>query len=270
MGYFYPQNPGIGGLDELTPAEEAFLTSLAASVGTTNKLAKWISSNTLGDSLLSDNGTVITSSASIIMPNSFYIGAGASATGEEAVAYGKSANAANDFALAFGSGAFANGYQSTAFGNGASAIGDRTVAIGGGASADGDDSIVAGNGANTSQANSIAFGELATCEGIDSLAIGNNTYSGHNDAIAIGRLATTTAANQFMIGSATANLNTIINGTLSLPGSLKWLGYVSNAGVPTTTQLPADKDVAMHKNTSTGTISLAYNDGGTIRTVALA
>lgn len=29
MSYFYPQNPGIGGLDELTPAEEAFLTSLA-------------------------------------------------------------------------------------------------------------------------------------------------------------------------------------------------------------------------------------------------
>lgn len=29
MSYFDPQNPGIGGLDELTPAEELFLTSLA-------------------------------------------------------------------------------------------------------------------------------------------------------------------------------------------------------------------------------------------------
>lgn len=29
MSFFYPQNPGIGGLDELTPAEEVFLTSLA-------------------------------------------------------------------------------------------------------------------------------------------------------------------------------------------------------------------------------------------------
>lgn len=29
MSYFSPQNPGIGGLEELTPAEEAFLTSFA-------------------------------------------------------------------------------------------------------------------------------------------------------------------------------------------------------------------------------------------------
>lgn len=29
MSYFNPQNPGIGGLDELTNAEEVFLTSLA-------------------------------------------------------------------------------------------------------------------------------------------------------------------------------------------------------------------------------------------------
>jgi hypothetical protein len=29
MGFFQPQNPGPGGLDELTNAEEAFLTSLA-------------------------------------------------------------------------------------------------------------------------------------------------------------------------------------------------------------------------------------------------
>ena len=29
MSFFQPQNPGIGGLDELTPAEEIFLTSFA-------------------------------------------------------------------------------------------------------------------------------------------------------------------------------------------------------------------------------------------------
>ena len=29
MSFFAPQNPGIGGLDELTNAEEAFLTTLA-------------------------------------------------------------------------------------------------------------------------------------------------------------------------------------------------------------------------------------------------
>jgi hypothetical protein len=57
---------------------------------------------------------------------------------------------------------------------------------------------------------------------------------------------------------------------LTSNGSLRLLGYTSSAAAPTTTELPADKDVAIHKDTNTGNVYLAYNDGGaTIKSVQL-
>ena len=44
----------------------------------------------------------------------------------------------------------------------------------------------------------------------------------------------------------------------------------TDPGVPTTTQFPADKDWGIYKNTTSGVVSLVYNDGGVIKTVALA
>lgn len=41
MSYFDPQNPGISGLDELTDAEEIFLTTLAGLVGDENDVLTW-------------------------------------------------------------------------------------------------------------------------------------------------------------------------------------------------------------------------------------
>lgn len=46
--------------------------------------------------------------------------------------------------------------------------------------------------------------------------------------------------------------------------------FASSAGAPTTTEFPTSGDWGLHKNTGTGTVSLVYNDGGTIKTVALA
>lgn len=45
-------------------------------------------------------------------------------------------------------------------------------------------------------------------------------------------------------------------------------GYSESGSNPTTTQLPADGDFGVHKNTSSGTVFLAFNDAGTIRTIA--
>ena len=44
----------------------------------------------------------------------------------------------------------------------------------------------------------------------------------------------------------------------------------SAAGVATTTQLPNSGECCVHKNTTTGFVHLAYNDGGTIKSVQLA
>ena len=47
-------------------------------------------------------------------------------------------------------------------------------------------------------------------------------------------------------------------------------GYTSTAADPTTTDLPTAGDYGIHKNTTSGTVYLAFNDGGTIKKVALA
>lgn len=44
----------------------------------------------------------------------------------------------------------------------------------------------------------------------------------------------------------------------------------SAAGPATTAQLPTAGECCLHKNTLTGVVSLAYNDGGTIKIIALA
>jgi hypothetical protein len=62
---------------------------------------------------------------------------------------------------------------------------------------------------------------------------------------------------------------TEITADLILKNNLKHLGYTSSAAAPTVTELPADKDHSIHKDTSAGTVYLAYNDGGTIKTTTL-
>jgi len=57
--------------------------------------------------------------------------------------------------------------------------------------------------------------------------------------------------------------------SVTLNGGLKWLGYTSSAAAPTTTELPADKNVAIHKDTGTSKIYLAFNDSGVIKKVEL-
>jgi parallel beta-helix repeat protein len=60
------------------------------------------------------------------------------------------------------------------------------------------------------------------------------------------------------------------DGSALLPGGLHLVGRTSSAAAPTTAEVPADKDLALHKNTATGAVTLAYNDGGTVKTVVLA
>ena len=43
----------------------------------------------------------------------------------------------------------------------------------------------------------------------------------------------------------------------------------STSADPTTTEYPNDKDAGIHKNTTSGNVYLAYNDGGTIKKVQL-
>jgi hypothetical protein len=61
-----------------------------------------------------------------------------------------------------------------------------------------------------------------------------------------------------------------LNSNVVFPGSLRFLGFVSSEAAPTTAELPADKDLAIHNDTVLGTIRLAFNAGGAIKSVVLA
>lgn len=51
--------------------------------------------------------------------------------------------------------------------------------------------------------------------------------------------------------------------------NLRLRGYSSSAAGPSTTELPLDKDFGIHKDTGSGNVWLAYNDGGAIKKVQL-
>lgn len=50
---------------------------------------------------------------------------------------------------------------------------------------------------------------------------------------------------------------------------LNIIGYTSSATTPSTTEFPTDKDFGIHKDTVTGNVYVAYNDGGVIKSVTL-
>lgn len=71
-------------------------------------------------------------------------------------------------------------------------------------------------------------------------------------------------------GAPTNSLMVWATGAVTLgPGSPRFIGRTATAADPTTTELPTDKDFGLHKNTSSGAVFLAYNDGGAIKKVAL-
>lgn len=70
--------------------------------------------------------------------------------------------------------------------------------------------------------------------------------------------------------SATVLTKVDKDGYFTLPGGLRLLGYLTSVLAPTTSDLPTSKDCAIHKDTALGTVRLAFNDGGTIRSVVLA
>lgn len=98
---------------------------------------------------------------------------------------------------------------------------------------------------------------------------------------------TASAVNELTVANAAAGSNPTISATggdtdigitltskgtggVVFSGALRMKGFTTVAGVPTTTEYPTAKDFGIHKNSSSGVVSLVYNDGGVIKTVALA
>lgn len=52
-------------------------------------------------------------------------------------------------------------------------------------------------------------------------------------------------------------------------GGATFKGLTESAAGASTTELPNSKDFSLHKNTSSGAVHLAYNDGGVVKSVQL-
>jgi trimeric autotransporter adhesin len=175
----------------------------------------------------------------------FFIGSGASAIGDNAIAIGTSAEASNDStvaigqlskanrtaAFALGAASLASGDASTAIGYSAEATSTYATAIGYDSSATGANDAAYGHSATATGGSSIAIGEGPQASAAGSIAIGTSARSLHTTSVAIGAFATTTAANQLVLGNLSYPLNTQVFGTLNTTGNL----YENNARVCTGT-----------------------------------
>lgn len=107
-----------------------------------------------------------------------------------------------------------------------------------------------------------------------------NTYANMTDCIIIGSGADTSASGETgsiaigksVISSGTdgLNLGNVIHGTMTSSSEvIKFRGSSSSTADPSTTELPTSREWGIHKNTTSGNVFLAYNDGGSIVKVQL-
>jgi hypothetical protein len=90
--------------------------------------------------------------------------------------------------------------------------------------------------------------------------------SGGNVQIGAGTKFGTGTAGQVQLGwDGTVTSRVTVRNTI-----LGLNGYTSSTAAATTTQLSTAGDCGLHKNTTTNVVSLCFNDGGTIKSVALA
>ncbi|MBN1386295.1 hypothetical protein JW968_04975 [Candidatus Woesearchaeota archaeon] len=182
--------------------------------GAADYYALWGSNSeiTVGKLLDTDDG--INVSGNITMPESFYIGSDAQASGDFAMAFGLDANASGTGTIALGYSTFAEGSHNLALGtqsdaNGtagsvalgwnADALATDAISIGSLSVARGSDSISIGSSSYASNTASMAFGD-ATASGMYSIAIGDGAVANANYAIAIGKDVTNSNANSTRFG----------------------------------------------------------------------
>lgn len=151
-----------------------------SGAGTSGTLAKFTGDGTIGNSIISESGNTLTIAGNISMPTSFYIGSGAAAIGQDAIAIGTSASASNNNAMAIGRYTDATTDSSLAVGNAAQATGGGATAVGGVSSAAGYAAIALGLNSNASANYAVAIGYGVVNDVVNSTRFGGAIYANGN------------------------------------------------------------------------------------------
>ncbi|WP_260684946.1 hypothetical protein [Variovorax sp. KBS0712] len=123
------------------------------------------------------------------------------ATGADAIAAGKDAQATAVNALAMGTAAQAAGISATSIGNAAWAMGDRSTAVGYFSTADGIDSAAFGAWARAGGNGSVAAGMASNASGVASVAMGALSAAAGDVSVAVGAGSTATVAGGAALGA---------------------------------------------------------------------
>ncbi|MDP9920987.1 autotransporter adhesin, partial [Variovorax boronicumulans] len=123
------------------------------------------------------------------------------ATGADAIAAGKDAQATAVNAVAMGTAAQAAGVSATSIGNAAWAMGDRSTAVGYFSTADGIDSAAFGAWARAAGNGSLAAGAGANASGVASVAMGALSAAAGDVSVAVGAGSTATATGGAALGA---------------------------------------------------------------------
>ncbi|MDP9909520.1 autotransporter adhesin [Variovorax boronicumulans] len=126
------------------------------------------------------------------------------ATGADAIAAGKDAQATAVNAVAMGTAAQAAGVSATSIGNAAWAMGDRSTAVGYFSTADGIDSAAFGAWARAGGNGSVAAGMASNASGVASVAMGALSAAAGDVSVAVGAGSTATAAGGAALGAGAA------------------------------------------------------------------
>ncbi|WP_235944109.1 hypothetical protein [Variovorax boronicumulans] len=123
------------------------------------------------------------------------------ATGADAIAAGKDAQATAVNAVAMGTAAQAAGVSATSIGNAAWAMGDRSTAVGYFSTADGIDSAAFGAWARAGGNGSVAAGAASNASGVASVAMGAASAAVGDVSVAVGAGSTATATGGAALGA---------------------------------------------------------------------
>ncbi|WP_070060318.1 ESPR-type extended signal peptide-containing protein [Variovorax boronicumulans] len=123
------------------------------------------------------------------------------ATGADAIAAGKDAQATAVNAVAMGTAAQAAGVSATSIGNAAWAMGDRSTAVGYFSTADGIDSAAFGAWARAAGNGSVAAGAASNASGVASVAMGAASAAVGDASVAVGAGSTATATGGAALGA---------------------------------------------------------------------